>query len=191
LTENYSRKIELSDKSVIVVSGDKFWESNAGAIQNTKTVIENLLGKKDVRNMEIHILAYLFSDRSEFSTEMIELLEECLNRRNEIWMIVNHLYERWDDDGEYKMPVDELERLNKHENFHLYSFEKEGDNAILHAKVIVVDRSVAFIGSANITKQAMKRNYEIGLRVEGSHAESLARMVTGLAHDKEFCKEIS
>lgn len=48
------------------------------------------------------------------------------------------------------------------------------DNIELHAKLVVVDRSVAVVGSANFSKNGMHRNHEIGIRVHGAEARSLA-----------------
>ena len=64
---------------------------------------------------------------------------------------------------------------------------------ILHAKVIVVDRKEAFIGSANISRKAMNDNYEIGMLIgRGSrHPDTLAKMVENIAENMELCEEIS
>ena len=61
----------------------------------------------------------------------------------------------------------------------------------LHAKVLVVDRRVALVGSANLTGAAMERNLECGLLLRGGpvpanicrHVESLVE--TGLLHRLE------
>tara|TARA_Y100001936_G_C16090105_1_gene685327 strand:+ start:5755 stop:6270 length:516 start_codon:yes stop_codon:yes gene_type:complete len=171
------------------VSGGKLWNSDVGTIFDTKSVITELLGQAS--NVDIHITAYLFSDHHEFTPEIINLLKGCLDRFCRIWMIVDHLYKEYDDGG-YQHPVDDLKKLNEHANFHLFNFDKEGDSAILHAKIIVVDRKEAFMGSANITNKAMQDNYEIGLQIRsGKHPGNLAKMVERIAYDKELCEEIS
>ena len=45
----------------------------------------------------------------------------------------------------------------------------------LHAKVIVADREDALVTSANLTTQAMERNIEMGVRIEGAPAATIAR----------------
>jgi phosphatidylserine/phosphatidylglycerophosphate/cardiolipin synthase-like enzyme len=45
--------------------------------------------------------------------------------------------------------------------------------ASLHAKVLVVDRRVALVGSANLTAFALERNLECGLLVRGGHVPRL------------------
>jgi len=53
--------------------------------------------------------------------------------------------------------------------------------AALHAKVLVADRQVALVGSANITGWALTRNLECGLLVRDSRtAESIHRHIEGL-----------
>lgn len=48
----------------------------------------------------------------------------------------------------------------------------------LHAKVIVVDRQKAVIGSANFTKQGIESgNHEIAVLIHGSEAEKVARLI--------------
>jgi phosphatidylserine/phosphatidylglycerophosphate/cardiolipin synthase-like enzyme len=37
----------------------------------------------------------------------------------------------------------------------------------MHAKVLVVDRSVALVGSANLTGYGLERNLECGLLIRG------------------------
>lgn len=45
--------------------------------------------------------------------------------------------------------------------------------ASLHAKVLVVDRQVALVGSANLTAPALERNLECGLMVRGGQVPRL------------------
>jgi phosphatidylserine/phosphatidylglycerophosphate/cardiolipin synthase-like enzyme len=39
----------------------------------------------------------------------------------------------------------------------------------MHAKILIVDRRTALIGSANLTGSALQRNLECGLLVRGGH----------------------
>lgn len=41
-------------------------------------------------------------------------------------------------------------------------------DAAMHAKVLVVDRSIALVGSANLTGHALERNLECGVLIRGS-----------------------
>lgn len=50
----------------------------------------------------------------------------------------------------------------------------------LHAKVFVVDRRVAYVGSANFTGRGLDQNVELGLHADGEDAERVAAWVEDL-----------
>lgn len=59
--------------------------------------------------------------------------------------------------------IQELEKLKKdYTNLHLKIIE----DAVLHAKILVVDGKKCIIGSANITKSGFYKNYELGILIE-------------------------
>jgi hypothetical protein len=58
--------------------------------------------------------------------------------------------------------------------------EGESLRASLHAKCVVVDGVKAFIGSANLTEAAQRRNIEIGVVVSGAIAEAVERHLDAL-----------
>ena len=60
----------------------------------------------------------------------------------------------------------------------------QGENHIMHGKVIVADRKTALIGSANFTLVGLGKNYEFGVRVTGSIAQQVVRAVEQLAEKK-------
>lgn len=179
-----------NDNSSIIISGEKFWDVDAGRRYDTETTLTQMLGK--AKNTEIHILAYHFSNSKKLAPQILNLFQKCLDNNCKILMVVDHLYKMWED-GSYKMPVDDLKELNRSDNFRLFNFDREdGDLPQLHAKVIVVGRAEAFFGSANISKRAMNESYEIGIRIRsGRHPENLARMIERIAFDKELCNEVS
>ena len=51
---------------------------------------------------------------------------------------------------------------------------------IFHAKLVVVDRTTALVGSANISKGALVSNYEIMLKISGDAVSSLSLMLDNL-----------
>jgi hypothetical protein len=56
--------------------------------------------------------------------------------------------------------------------------------AAMHAKVVVVDRKVAFVSSANLTERAQERNIEVGVLIrEESLARQLAEYFEGLERE--------
>lgn len=46
-------------------------------------------------------------------------------------------------------------------------------NCSLHAKMVIVDRSAAIVGSANFSKNGMVQNHEIGIRLSGKEVRAL------------------
>ncbi|MDR7400007.1 MAG: phospholipase D-like domain-containing protein [Armatimonadota bacterium] len=57
---------------------------------------------------------------------------------------------------------------------------QDPDGGVLHAKVAVVDRRVAIVGSANLTRGGLAGNHEIALLVEGEPAWQVAELLDGL-----------
>jgi cardiolipin synthase len=56
-----------------------------------------------------------------------------------------------------------------------------GNQTDLHAKVLVVDRSIALVGSANLSFHGMVSNHEMALVVRGPTAEVIAERFDMLA----------
>jgi phosphatidylserine/phosphatidylglycerophosphate/cardiolipin synthase-like enzyme len=68
----------------------------------------------------------------------------------------------------------------------------DGDSSKdLHAKLIVVDRRVAIVGSSNLTRRAMNDNVEIGLLVRGPAASDIARLFDRLQAAPETRRVLS
>jgi phosphatidylserine/phosphatidylglycerophosphate/cardiolipin synthase-like enzyme len=64
----------------------------------------------------------------------------------------------------------------KHARFHPF----RSSNASLHAKALVIDQKIVFIGSLNMDERSAKINSELGLVISSSE---IARQVTGLLDD--------
>jgi phosphatidylserine/phosphatidylglycerophosphate/cardiolipin synthase-like enzyme len=63
--------------------------------------------------------------------------------------------------------------------------EKRAPGALLHAKALVIDRKVALVGSANLTRRALDANLELGLVVEDSRvARAIEDHVQRLTADR-------
>jgi cardiolipin synthase len=69
----------------------------------------------------------------------------------------------------------------KYPYVNIKNFQGSDDIQQLHAKVIVVDRNKAVIGSANFSWNGMYGNYEIGLLLKGQHAWKLAKVIDVLS----------
>jgi phosphatidylserine/phosphatidylglycerophosphate/cardiolipin synthase-like enzyme len=64
----------------------------------------------------------------------------------------------------------------KHPRFHPF----RSSNASLHAKALVIDQKIVFIGSLNMDERSAKINSELGLVINNTE---IAREVTGLLDD--------
>lgn len=60
------------------------------------------------------------------------------------------------------------------ERWKLFSFGGESKYGQLHAKIVVVDRRAALVGSANLSFHGMVSNHEMALVVRGPSAEAVA-----------------
>lgn len=68
-------------------------------------------------------------------------------------------------------------------------FESNGgklfQRKMLHAKVVVVDREKALLGSANFSWGGMSAHYEVGVFLEGTEAYTLSKLVDDVANSPE------
>jgi len=123
---------------------------------------------------EIQIVIYLVTTGAN---DFLELLKRSLQRGIRVTFIVNSLSSQPESVREQ---LDRLARDSR--NFFLLDFT-EKEREALHAKVIVVDREVAFIGSSNLTWGGLTLNHEIGVRIEGPTAKKIAELVDCLGKD--------
>jgi cardiolipin synthase len=122
---------------------------------------------------EIQIMTYLLTPSS---MHILELLEHAAEKGVKIILLVNNVK------TQDECIVSRLRLLS--EKFHhvkVMNF-RDPEGKQLHAKVIVVDRKRAIVGSANLSWGGMYLNYEIGLFVEGEPAWQLAAIVDLLSH---------
>jgi cardiolipin synthase len=122
---------------------------------------------------EIHIATYRFGPGAHV---LLDLVEQRAESGVHSGIIVNRLSDQ---------PAETIERL-KHLGTRVPAVlvAEFGVTAsqILHAKVVVADRSRAVIGSANLTWGGLIGNHEIGVLVEGELAWDAASLVDRLAH---------
>jgi cardiolipin synthase len=136
-------------------------------IRSLGTVIEELIVSA---TNEIHVAAYLIT-----STELVDLLAGAAGRGIRVYVVVNDL-------GEQPAEVREklLTTAEKFEHFTVREFSCRNEG-VLHAKILVIDRSKAVVGSANFTYSGMTEgNYEIGVLLKGREAAIIARIVEEL-----------
>jgi len=95
-------------------------------------------------------------------------LTDSLNHGVNLVMFINRYHQQAEWAKNY------VERLrSNHRRVNIYSVEcSEGED--FHAKVFVVDRSRAIIGSANLSQKGFTYNYEMGVYVEEALADEAA-----------------
>jgi cardiolipin synthase len=151
----------------VLATGPQFIKSG---IRGIEPVIEELIvGASD----EIQLTAYVFTAKAR---HILELIEEAAEKGIKITMIVNNL------EDQHKVIKNKLKELQeKYRHVKVRDFVRSHDNQQLHAKVVVVDRARAVVGSANFSWSGMYGNYEIGLLVRGKHAWELGKVIDALS----------
>ena len=150
----------------IIGTGLEFIKSG---IRGTESVIEEIIQNA---KYEIQIMAFVFTSRS---INILQLLERKAEEGVIITIIINNLNEQ-----EPKI-IDFLKYLTvRFSPYVTITDFNNGTSRQLHAKVVVVDRSRAVIGSANLTWSGMVNNYELGVLVDGSAARKIGSIIDGL-----------
>jgi phosphatidylserine/phosphatidylglycerophosphate/cardiolipin synthase-like enzyme len=163
------------DKVTIAVTG-LAWMGNG--IRSITSVIEEALPEaKD----EIQIAAYKIT---RGANGFLDLLTDSLSRGIKVSLIVN----RFESQSRgIRERLVQLVRQFRH--FSLFDFCPKNIGEDLHAKIIVIDRSRAFVGSSNMTWRGLVFNHELGVFVEGHSATRIGTLLDALARDSRT-KEI-
>jgi phosphatidylserine/phosphatidylglycerophosphate/cardiolipin synthase-like enzyme len=152
--------------SVRVVATGSVWIGKG--IGSVATAIRELLsGAAD----EVQIASYTLG----MAEDLLGLIENCLSRGVRVVMIVNKLKNQSTHSTSRL-----LDFKSRFQHFELVSFDPP-ETEDLHAKIIVVDRSRAIVGSANPSRRGLFRNHEIALVVSGEPAEQIADLIDALA----------
>lgn len=138
-------------------------------IRGIEPVIEELIS---CASSEIHLMAYRVTPQS---SRILDLLEDAAARGVRLRMVVNSLQSQHSQiRGRLKLLAERFPWID------LVDFQYQKGRQI-HAKVIIVDRRRAVIGSANLSWGGMVANYEVGVLIEGEAAWKLAWLVDRLA----------
>ncbi len=153
----------------ILATGSDFLKEG---VRGTGPVVEELMA--NIEN-ELHILAYVISKHAE---KFLSLIENALESGVKTTLVINNLQ------NQDKEVVDILSKWNaKFNYFNLVDFNRK--EKTLHAKVVVVDRKKAVLGSANFSWGGMSGNYEIGIFLDGREAWTLSKLVDDVANSPE------
>jgi len=121
---------------------------------------------------EIQMLAYLLRPSAK---PILGLLNDAARRGIRITIIMNSIQSQPEVIRKWLKNISSDSPLVKVIDF------KRQRGALLHAKVLVVDRKKALVGSANFSWGGMVGNYEVGVTLEGECAWKMACIVDRLA----------
>lgn len=135
------------ENSIKVVASGKKWIGSG--IVSTSTIIKELINKSKTNLL---ITSYVLSN-----FETITLIESALERGITIDLFI---YKFMLNDNIYKKIISLNEKFN---GLNLY-MSKEYE--FLHSKVLISDKTEILIGSANLTKNGLTTNYELGVLIK-------------------------
>ena len=159
-------------------SGAGWSSGRAGDIRN---MFFNTLKSENVKR-SVQISTFSLGNNNEEVNEFFSLIEELLKSERDVSIIVND-----DQKGSCtktaKIRLRELrKRFPSRFSYQLFNSKSKATlGKLLHAKLVVVDRKTALVGSANISKGALVSNYEIMLKVSGSVASEISLMLDELS----------
>lgn len=156
----------------VVVSGSSWMGGGLGSVESA---IRNLFASA---NDEVIIVAYALSGATRALYQQFATL---LQRGIRIRMLINRY------DGQHPSVQNELGQLQRQfpALLQIYSFVPPHSQADLHAKIIVVDRTYALVGSANLSLRGLMDNHELGLVLEGTAVSDIVRAVDLLLHSPQ------
>jgi phosphatidylserine/phosphatidylglycerophosphate/cardiolipin synthase-like enzyme len=152
------------DKVTLLVTGLELFDPS---IRSINSAVQELIC--EAKN-EIVIVAYLLTSGA---SSIIDRLRETAEKGVKITLLIDTL------ESHEKTIIEKLKLLAGYPNVQILSFS-DPQGAHLHAKVIVVDRRKAVIGSANLSWGGMVANYEVGVLIEGETAWKLAKTIDKL-----------
>ncbi len=136
-------------QDISVVVGGYRWIGEG--VRSVGSVILEMI---DSTEKELTMTAFILSNY-----EIIEHLHHALARGVNVRVIMNS--------PDNQMP-EIMQKLRYLENEYPYMRTIGVTDVTMHAKVMVVDRKVALVSSANFTMSGMMKNYEMGLLVDDS-----------------------
>lgn len=156
-----------SHESEIAVTGNRWMGKGTGSIW---TLVKEAFSKA---TNEIQIATYAIT---ESSAGFFDLLDDALARRTRVTMIINRFSSQPESVQERL-----LELAEKYNNLVLRDFNPEDRREDLHAKLIVIDHSIALAGSANLTWKGMVMNHELMVKLSGKSANAIGELLDRLA----------
>lgn len=156
----------------ILVTGSRFFE--VPGVKGTSSEMEKMMADPDID--ELQILSY---DITVHATEFLKLLRKAIKSGVNTTMIYN-IHSKKEMKKKFRADaIKELKNLSsEHSHFNFIPFPIDGK--MLHAKVVIVDRRRAYVGSSNFTWGGMSKNYEVGILVGENESYTLSKLVDSL-----------
>jgi len=138
----------------------------------TRSVEQTLISLITAASDEILVTAYSLTGGS---SRVVDALAGAVSTGVRCVFVINRLDEQRND-----IRASLLELMVRYPGIvTVYSFSNVASEG-LHAKVVVVDRRVALVGSANLTFHGMTASHELGLLVRGPAAAAVAGAIDRL-----------
>ncbi len=156
----------------VVVSGSSWMGGGFGSIESA---LHDLFARA---NDEVVLVSYAISGGAGILFQQITGL---LQRGIRVRMLVNRY------DNQHEAVRRELGKLRQQfpKTLLIFSYIPQNEEADLHAKIIIVDRKFALVGSANLSMRGLMDNHELGLVLEGTAVADVARAVDLLMQAKQ------
>jgi len=157
------------EKTEIVVTGLAWMGHGIRSIDST---LESLLEEaKD----EVQVAAYMIT---ESANKFIELISNCLCRGIKVTLILNRF-----ESQPKKIQKEISKLLSDFVHFKVFNFNPKNKLEDLHAKLIVIDRQKALVGSSNITWKGLILNHELAILLKGPTAKNVGSLIDILTQD--------
>jgi phosphatidylserine/phosphatidylglycerophosphate/cardiolipin synthase-like enzyme len=136
-------------------------------VRSVKSALKDMLREA---KYEILLCAYSVTGGA---SEILEEFEMCLKRGISFKIVINRLQNQPQDIQDYFINL-----ASFYPHCQIYNFNDSVKE--LHAKVIIIDRSVALIGSANLSQRGMNQNYELGTIIKGEEVSVISKCFDSL-----------
>ena len=165
-----------SETLAIAVTGTAWMGGGVGSVQSA---IEELFDEADC---EIQIAVY---EMTAGATKFLNRLRVCLAGGIRVTMIINRYTDK-------PLPIrNRLEFFAKrYPHFEILNFQPENKMEDLHAKIIIIDRNKALVGSANLTWKGLVGNHELAVMVYGPTASKISELFDKLSQDHRITRVI-
>jgi cardiolipin synthase len=133
------------------------WTGPQSAVRHSRLTLAVVADLFDEANHEILLVSY--------ATVPGEAVRHALESAARRGVAITLLLERTADNKKFDGPIDPFPGLAARRLHWPAAVRPSG--ASMHAKILVIDRSTALVGSANLTGHALERNLECGLLIRG------------------------